>query len=100
MASIAFDTLDYAQQLKEAGVPDRQAEVQAKLMGQAFGFYVDDLGTKDYLDKCLDARFARQEVKLEQRFLRLEGQIRLLMALQALTAAAILVPAIARLFAP
>ena len=96
MASISFDTLDYAQQLKEAGVPDKQAEVQAKLMGQAFGFYVDDLVTKDYLEKCLDARFAEQE----KRFVHLEGQIRLLMALQGLTAAAILVPAIARLFTP
>ena len=32
MATIAFDTLAYAKRLKEAGVPERQAEVQAEAM--------------------------------------------------------------------
>ena len=32
MARIAFDTLAYAKRLKEAGVPERQAEVQAEAM--------------------------------------------------------------------
>ena len=34
MTAIAFDTLAYANKLKQAGVPDRQAEVQAEAMAE------------------------------------------------------------------
>ena len=53
MAAIAFDTLRFARRLIEAGVPDRQAEVQAELMAEAFLFNVDSVVTKDYLDARL-----------------------------------------------
>lgn len=68
MAEIAFDTLQYARRLKEAGVPEQQAEVQAKLMAEAFGYYIGNLVTRDYLDARLDARFAEQDARFEQRF--------------------------------
>jgi len=43
MASIAFDTLAYSKKLKEAGVPEKQAEVQA----EAFAEIIEDrLATK------------------------------------------------------
>ena len=67
MASIAFDTLQFARRLKKAGVPEQQAETQAELMGEAFGFYVNDLVTRDYLDARLDARFAEFEARIERR---------------------------------
>jgi len=57
MSAIAFDTLKYARRLMEAGVPEKQAEVQAELMAEAFVYNMDDLVTKDQLE----ARFA--EVK-------------------------------------
>jgi hypothetical protein len=65
MAEIAFDTLRYARRLKEAGVPDNQAEVQAELMGEAFGYSVGNLVTGGHLDAALDARFAGQRAWLE-----------------------------------
>ena len=68
MSSLAFDSLKFARRLKEAGVPDKQAEVQAEAMAETFGFYVDNLVTKDYLDARLDARFAEQDGKIDKRF--------------------------------
>jgi hypothetical protein len=43
MASLAFDTLQYARKLKAAGDPQAQTEA----MGEAFGFYVDNLVTRE-----------------------------------------------------
>lgn len=68
MATMAFDTLRYARRLKEVGVPESQAEVQAELMAEAFGFYADNLLTKDHFTEVLNARFAEQEARLEARF--------------------------------
>ena len=68
MAAIALDTLKFARRLKEVGVPEAQAEVQAELMAEAFVYNMDSLVTKDYLDECLDGRFAAQDLKLEKRF--------------------------------
>ncbi len=72
MASIAFDTLQFARRLKAVGVPEQQAETQAELMGEAFGFYVDDLVTRDYLDARIDARFAEQDARLDDRFAQID----------------------------
>lgn len=75
MATLAFDTLQYARRLKSAGVPEQQAEVQAELMAEAFGFYANNLVTRDYLDARLDAlesrisqRFAEQDARIDERF--------------------------------
>jgi uncharacterized coiled-coil protein SlyX len=66
MAAIAFDTLKFARRLKEVGVPEAQAEAQAELMAEAFVFNMDALVTKDYLEQCLDARFAVQDAHLDR----------------------------------
>ena len=42
-----FDTLTYAKKLKEAGVPERQAEVQAETLSEIIG---ERLVTKEHLD--------------------------------------------------
>lgn len=68
MASVAIDTLQFARRLKAVGVPEQQAETQAELMGEAFGFYVDDLVTRDYLDARLDARFSEQDARIDAQF--------------------------------
>jgi hypothetical protein len=44
------------------------AEIHAMTMKQAFGMYIDDVITKDYLDATLDARFAEQDLRWESRF--------------------------------
>ena len=68
MTTLAFDSLKYARRLKDAGVPESQAEVQAELMAEAFGFYADNIVTKEYLDATLRAAFAEQDAKFEKRF--------------------------------
>lgn len=67
MATLAFDSLQFARRLKAVGVPDKQAEVQAELMAEAFGFYVDNIVTKDYLDATLRASFAEQDARWDKK---------------------------------
>ena len=64
MAAIAFDTLTFARRQKDVGVPEAQAE----LMVKAFVFNMDALVTKDYLEQCLDARFAAQDARIDKKF--------------------------------
>ena len=94
MAAIAFDTLKYARRLIEAGVPDRQAEVQAELMAEAFVFNMDSVVTKDYLD----ARLAEQDAKFDAKFAVLESKINLHSWILAVIAASTVIPAISRFF--
>ena len=67
MTTMAFDSLRYARRLREAGVPEPQADVQAELMAEAFGFYADNLLTKDHFNDVLNARFAEQEAHLDAK---------------------------------
>ncbi|MCR9184239.1 MAG: hemolysin XhlA family protein [Halieaceae bacterium] len=71
MATLAFDSLRYARRLREAGVPEPQADAQAELMAEAFGFYADNIVTRDYLDAVLRAGFGEQT----QRFERIETRL-------------------------
>ena len=75
MAAIAFDTLKFARRLKEVGVPEAQAEAQAELMAEAFVFNMDALVTKDYLEQCLDARFASQDARIDKKFAAIEKHL-------------------------
>ena len=88
MAAIAFDTLKAARRLKEAGVPEAQAEAHAEIMAEAFVFNMDALVTKDYLDtrfaefearigREIDQRFAAQDARFDQRFNDLESRMQL-----------------------
>lgn len=97
MTAVQFDTLRYARRLKDVGVAEEQAEVQAELMAEAFGFYVDNIVTRDYFDATLDARFAQQDVRIDARFAQVEGTLRLHSALLAIIAAAVLVPQLSAL---
>ena len=110
MAAIAFDTLKFARRLKDVGVPEAQAEAQAELMAEAFVFNMDALVTKDYLEQCLDARFAAQDarlmVKIEPRLVNhdlqladIRGELKLHRWILALIAASTVIPALQKLFA-
>ena len=68
MATLAFDSLRLARRLREAGVPEPQADAQAELMAEAFGFYADNILTRDHFEAVLDARFAQQDAKFDKRF--------------------------------
>ena len=74
MATLAFDSLRYARRLREVGVPEPQAEVQAELMAEAFGFYAENILTRDHFTDVLNARFAEQETKLDQRLAQLDAK--------------------------
>ena len=59
MSAIGFDTLKFARKLKEAGVPEKQAEAQAEVLGEAFLYNLDEIVTRDYLDAKLAKVHAR-----------------------------------------
>ena len=63
MTTIAFDTLAYANKLKQAGVPDRQAEVQAEAMAE---LVEERLATKRDLSE-LEERIVNRMNELEYR---------------------------------
>ncbi len=63
MTTIAFDTLAYANKLKQAGVPDRQAKVQAEAMAE---LVEERLATKRDLSE-LEERIANRMNELEYR---------------------------------
>ena len=64
MAITTFDTLKFVRRLEEAGVPSKQAEVQAEVLTEAFNVNLESLVTKDYLT----ARFAEQRAYVDTRF--------------------------------
>ena len=120
ITALAFDSLKFARRLKEAGVPDNQAEAQAEVMAETFGFYIDNLVTKDYLDARLDARlleqdaridarlaeqdiriearFSQQDLYIEQRFSRIDVKLNMMAAILAIIAASVVPLALNTLF--
>ena len=68
MTTLAFDSLRYARRLREAGVPEPQADAQAELMAEAFGFYADNILTKDHFEGILNSRFGEFRAQMDQRF--------------------------------
>ncbi len=68
MAVVAFDPLEYAQQLEAAGMPRDQAVVVAKGLCSMFVHNFDALVTKDYLDARFEAHEARVEANMDRRF--------------------------------
>src|SRR5687768_10335893 len=66
MAVATFDTLKFANTLKAAGVPDKQAEAQAAAFAEVIQLNFKELATKDDLQTATDT--IRHEVKeAEQR---------------------------------
>jgi len=66
--ALKFDTLGYVKQLTSAGVDPQVAEIHAMTMANAFGMYIDNVVTTDYLDATLDKRFAEFDLRMERRF--------------------------------
>jgi 2-phosphoglycerate kinase len=76
MATITFDTLKFANALKEAGVPPAQAEAEAIALSELLEVNLKDLVTKEDL---------RHEVELLRRDMR-DMEQRLIIKLGALMA--------------
>ena len=83
MGVATFDTLKFANTLKAAGVPDRQAEAQAVAFAEVIQINLKDLVTKDDLNHAVDelkkeirgvADTARRETKESADTARRETQ--------------------------
>jgi hypothetical protein len=99
MAAVAFDPLEYAQQLEAAGMPRAQAEVVAKGLTAMFIHNFDALVTKDYLDTRfsefgarMDLRVAESESRVDQRFAGIDTQLARASVLQRVILAALAIP--------
>lgn len=88
MSAITFDTLKFVEKLKSAGVPDAQAKAEAEAL-------VEVLAVAEVVTK---RDFERFESKLDNRFERLDGEIRLVKWMLALVVAAEAVPFMSKLF--
>ncbi|MBK7003440.1 MAG: DUF1640 domain-containing protein [Rhodoferax sp.] len=71
MSTITFDTLKFAKTLKEAGVPEKQAEAQAEAMSDILEVNLKDLATKadvlalkESLQKDIQSMELRLTIKL------------------------------------
>ena len=110
MAAIAFDPLEFTQQLEATGMPRAQAEVVAKGLTSMFIHNFDALVTKDYLD----TRFSEFELRItgemdrrfhqvDQRFADLESRMDLRFArvnlMLGVVLVAVAIPALQSLFA-
>ena len=61
MTTITFDTLKFSDSLKAAGVPDKQAEAEARALAEAFASSSTDVATKS------DVREVRTEIDLMRK---------------------------------
>ena len=89
MAAIAFDTLKASRRLKQAGIPEDQAEAVAEIMAEAFVFNLDALVTRDYLTEVLEAKFAAQDARMDTAY---GGELRLHRWILALIVVTNLIP--------
>lgn len=73
MTAITFDTLKFANKLKLAGVPDKQAEAEAEALSEVLEINLKELATKQ--DIRLEVRDLEQ--RLDARFERIDGELKL-----------------------
>jgi len=66
MSTITFDTLKFANTLKEAGVPDRQAEAETRAVFDAFAANASEFATKSDLRNEIEL-LRRDMLSMEQR---------------------------------
>lgn len=69
MASLTFDTLKFANTLKEAGVPPAQAEAEAKALAEVFEINLKELATQQDL-KLLEANLRRDIAETKAELIR------------------------------
>ena len=84
MATITFDTLKFSKRLKDAGVPEKQAEAEAEALSEVLQINLQELATL--------AGLRHLEERMESRLIQMEQRI--VIKLGALTAASIGVVAV------
>jgi len=88
MATVTFDTLKFANQLKTAGVPAGHAEAEAKALSEIFETNLSELATKEDLHheigglrheiKELELRIDTRFGQIDTRFEKVHGEMLLL----------------------
>ena len=78
MATITFDTLKFANSLKDAGVPPAQAEAEAVALSEVLEVNLKELVTKDDLHREIES--LRREMmtgfaQVDSRFIQLEQRL-------------------------
>ncbi len=78
MATITFDTLKFANALKDAGVPPAQAEAEAVALSEVLEVNLKELVTKEDLHREIES--LRREMmtgfaQLDSRFIQLEQRL-------------------------
>ncbi len=64
MSTITFDTLKFSKRLREAGVPEKQAEAEAEALSEVLEVNLKDLVTKEDLQRELRDLEQRMLIKL------------------------------------
>ncbi|MBF0144250.1 MAG: DUF1640 domain-containing protein [Magnetococcales bacterium] len=83
MTAITFDTLKYANRLKAAGVPDRQAEAMAETHAEVYEKNLEELATKrdlKDLEVRMDAKFDKELAPLRTDMAVVKWMLTLLVA--------------------
>ena len=75
--NMPFDTLDYAQQLAKAGVPDVQAQQQSKLLADVLSKSVALPSELEAVERNVLTKIDSAEMKIEGRLNTLIGEINL-----------------------
>jgi len=71
MPNATFDILKFTRALRDAGVPEKQAEAEATVLAEVFSINFRDVTTKDDLKHAVEA----VEVKIRETELRLSARI-------------------------
>jgi hypothetical protein len=78
MASLTFDTLKYANRLKSAGVPDKQAEAEAEALSEVLEINLKELSTQQDiagLRKDMEQMETRLNARLDAQRENLRSEI-------------------------
>jgi hypothetical protein len=74
MATVAFDTLKFANRLKAAGVPEKQAEAEAEVLAEVLAVSLKELTTKGDL-KLLEASLRQQMAEMRQQMAEMKTDL-------------------------
>lgn len=98
MATITFDTLKFVERLKAAGIPEAQAKAEAEALQSVFAEALDtQLATKADIVR-LERRMDSLDAKLDARFERVDGELKLNRWMLAAIFVAEVAPILAKLF--
>ncbi len=74
MATVAFDTLKFANRLKAAGVPEKQAEAEAEVLAEVLAVSLKEQTTKGDL-KLLEASLRQQMAEMRQQMAEMKTDL-------------------------